>query len=396
MRWMIGFAVLLASPAIAQDKAVAKADKMVAKYEQGKTSALAKAWSLLSKAKEHPDTRDDPGVWVRVGDVARIYAENPELESPIPDPWDAALTAYGAAATNHADAAQIEALLEGALMIESRRNNAAVNAFEAGDYKAAWSLLEYVLTAQTLVRQNGTLEPQREIAAHKLALLTAVELGKLDEAQLQHNALGALRALKTGTTLALCRAIEEAKGDEFALTFLVPFADAAPEDGAFFAERLRLLRELDRTDAIRELLIANADQLGRAPRITARIAQEWLALEDWNRAELAYAKAYELDPGDAEVLRTYASLRWRRTLALEAKAEKTRSSRKRREIRKQRDTMRDAVIGLLEASEQAGPDDVVATLELLLTVLKEWDIEDPEEIAAVESRLETARSTTKP
>lgn len=396
MRWMIGIAVLLASPALAQDKTVAKADKMVAKYEQGKTTALAKAWSLLGKAKEHPDTRDDAGVWVRIGDVARTYAENPELESPIPDPWDAALTAYRAAGSNNADAAQTEALLEGALIIESMRNNAAVNAFESGDHKEAWSLLEYVLTAQTLVRQNGKLEPQREIAAHKLALLTAVELGKLDEAQLQHNALGALKALKTGTTLALCRAIEEARGDEFALNFLVPFADAAPKDGAFFAERLRLLRELDRTDAIRELLIANADQLGRAPKVTARIAQEWLTLEDWNRAELAYAKAYELDPSNPLVLRNYASLRWRRTLALEAKAEKTRSSRKRRAVRKQRDTMREAVIGLLEASEEAGPDDAVPTLELLLTVLKEWDVDDPEEIAAVESRLETARGTAKP
>ncbi|MEZ4319247.1 MAG: hypothetical protein R3F61_17170 [Myxococcota bacterium] len=393
MRWLIllGTATLFAgSPAYAQAKKVEKAEKTLAKAKAGKPGLYAKAWDMLADAKEDPETRDDAKTWVLLAETAYQFVADPSLSSPVPEPWGVTWKAWDTAIGKGAGDQYAERALEGLATMEATASNQATNAYEAGRVKEAWDELQRAMRCQQLIRQVGTLDPARELASLKLALVVATELGKLDEARELHESLGKAGGARTGTTLAVARAIEDGEGVEAAATFLKPFAEASPDDATLFETYAGWLLELKRDDDVRALLTKHADQIGKAPAITLVHAQTWAALRDFPKATEAYEQALKVDGRNQDVLRGFADLSLAVGRDYGKQAAEANAFKERKSLRQKRDEALMKGMTLLQTSRELEPGHL-PTLERLHEVYEEVELDDAEEIAALEQAIDAAR-----
>jgi len=397
MRWLstLGLLALFASsPSFAQSKAVKKAEKMLSKFEDGKPTALTKAWEVLADARTAPDTRDDPELWVLVAETAYRYEADPDLDSPIPEPWDTTWKAWDTAIGKGAAEPFADRLLTGLMTMESIANAEATNAYEAGRLDEAWTQLDRVVRCQDLVRQVGRVDPMRELATFKLGLVVATQLGKLDEARELHTALDEAGGRKTGITLTLAHAIEESEGVAAAEAFLAPYAKKKASDAAMFETWLGYLMEVGRTDDVRVLLEANQADVGKAPKITLIHAQSWAALRDLERAQQVYEQALKVDGHNQQVLRGYAELTLARGRDFAAQASEAKKWKERKALRTQRDEAFMRGMSLLQASRELEPGHL-QTLQRLREVYEEIELDDPDEIAALDEAIREAEEAAK-
>ncbi|MCB9673818.1 MAG: hypothetical protein H6737_01800 [Alphaproteobacteria bacterium] len=397
MRWLtiLGAAALLyGAPARAQESKVLKAEKMIAKAEGGKPSMYLKAWDALAAAKESPETRDDPHVWVLVAQTAWRFVEDESLTSPVPEPWEVTLKAWDTAIGKGAADAYAEAVIEGLATMEAIESTHATNAYEGGRLDEAWVSLDRAARCQALIRQVGQVDPGRELGFVKLHLVVATELGKLDEARALHEALGKLGGRKAGTTLTLARAIAEREGVDAGLAFLKPFAEKVPDDAVMFETYADWLLEQKRDADLRALLEKNAEVVGKAPAITLVHAQLWTKLGDLAQANAAYEQALKVDGQNQEVLRGFADLALAIGRDHADQAAKEKAYKERKDLRSKRDEAFMKGMTLLQKSRELEPGHL-PTLEKLHEVYMELEIDDPEEVAALESAIQDAKEAAK-
>jgi tetratricopeptide (TPR) repeat protein len=379
----------LAGPAFAQSGKVKKAEKMIAKFEDGKTNALAKAWDSLSAARVHPDTRDDALTWVLMAETAWAFAMDPDLEAPMPDAWQSTYDAWDTAIAKGARDDYAERVVTGLVILESAANSKATNAYEGGRMDDAWVHMQRVLDTQALIRQAGTLDPAKEVAALKLGLVIATEVGALDDARDLHARLEESGGRRTGQTLTLARAIEGGEGLASAIDFLRPYVEADPDDATMFEALGRWLVEQEQADELTALLEANAGLVGNAPAITLVHAQLWQAIGELARSKAAYEAALKVDGRNQDVLRGYAGLMIAQGRDFAAQAAETKAWRERRALRTQRDEAFMRAMTLLQTSRELEPGHL-ETLTALREVYDEVELDDPEEIAALDEAIKNA------
>lgn len=382
---------LAASPAMAQNGKIKKAEKMLVKYGGSDTVALAKALDAISAAKVHNKTRDLPLTWVVLGDVHMAYSLDDSAESPEPLPGKAAVEAY-AVAVEKDDAKQYaERVLEAVARLESEAQALATEAYESKSYDTAWPALQTVLEAQKITRIIGRTDPARESAAMQLAILTAVKRNDLATARTMHDELAALDGVPSATSLALATAMADVDGPQAALDFLAPLSDVDPDDAVLMQARIEHLFTLGKVDDVTGLLTMNEGSVGKALAITLLHAAAWDRAEDLGKSAAAYGSAQELGPQDQRVLRGYADVEMRRATAFDLAASATRQWKERRDFRKGRDAARQHAMELLRESRIHDPGHL-PTLELLREVYDDVKLRDREEIAALEEAIDTLKS----
>jgi tetratricopeptide (TPR) repeat protein len=387
--WVLAFALVLGGPAYAQSKNVAKAEKMLAKYEAGTSSALAKAWTAIGEAKSHPDSRDDATTWVVLARVTTAW--DGQEGSPVPDSVSAALDAWDAAAEKDESKAHATTILEATSLIEATALSQATNAYEGGRFGDARVRLATVRRAQEIVRRVGKVDPTRELDALRLSVLTAVELGELKDARAFHAALYKAGGRRAGTALQVTNAIAKKEGPDAALEFLAPLSDADPGDAAMFERRVELLTAANKPDGVRALLVANEGQLGSAMGITLAHARAWRALGDGPKTMAVFQRAYELDPRHQDVLRGFAEVEMSRGRELGAKAKAAKKSSERKALTAERTKAFEHARDLLQKSRELDPTHL-ETLKRLREVYDEVQVDDKEEIQALDQAIQDAET----
>ncbi len=392
-RWAGVFAILacvsLPSVAAAQSGKVKKAEKMLGKFEGGKTNALEKAWDSLQAARVHPDTRDDPKTWVLLAETAWTYAMDPDLEAPMPEPWTSTWEAWDTAIEKGAKDDYAERVITGLAILESAANTQATNAYEGGRMEDAWVHMQRVLDTQGLIRQVGRLDPAKEVAALKLGLVIATEVGDLDAARDLHAQLDEIGGRRTGQTLTLARAIEAGEGLQSAVDFLRPYVEEDPDDATMFEVFGSWLVEQDKKQPLTQLLEDNAELVGNAPAITLVHANLWAAVGDLERANEAFEAAMKVDGRNQAVLRGYADLMITQGRDAAARAADEKAWKARKALRTQRDESFMRAMTLLQTSRELEPGHL-ETLTKLREVYDEVELDDPEEVAALDDAIKNA------
>ena len=382
------------APAFAQAGKIKKAEKMLAKFDDGNAAALEKAWASLSDARVHPDTRDTPKTWVLLAETAWTYAMDPDLTAPMPDAWQSTYDAWDTAIGKGAKDAYAERVVTGLAILESAANTQATNAYEGGRMDEAWVDMKRVLDTQSLIRQVGKLDPAKEVAALKLGLVIATEVGELDDARALHDQLDDVGGRRTGQTLTLARAIQKGENVQSAVDFLRPYVEADPDDATMFAALGGWLVEQEEPDKLKALLEANAELVGKAPAITLVHAQLWTAIDALDEAKEAYEAALKVDGRNQDVLRGYAALMVTRGRDFAAKAAETKAYKARKALRTERDESFMRAMTLLETSRELEPGHL-QTLQQLREVYDEVELDDPEEIAALDEAIKNAEDAAE-
>lgn len=381
--------LLVTTPAWGQAGKVAKAEKLFAKHQAGAGGALEKAWDAIGDAKSHPSTRDEASTWLVVAKLTEAWADVPN--APVKDVPTESLAAYDTVIGKDSAKAHTQPVLEAVMRIGNTELAMATNAFEGDRMEDAVAHLVRVRKAWALGRQLGASDTNREIDTLRLSTLAAVETGDFDGATTFHAELDEAGGRRTGTTLAVSKALRKGRSPKDALAFLAPIADAHPDDAALLEARIALLTELGDTDGVRAVLDGNADQIGRAVGITLVHAKARAALEDWSAALDAYAKAYALDARHQEVLRGYAAAEMHRARDASAKAEATKKWAERKALRAEKVAAFEHARDLLQASRELEPGHL-PTLERLREVYDEVETDDREEIQALDEAIREAKA----
>ncbi len=389
-RWLHRLAFLIlfvAGPAYGQNAKLKKAEKALARAED--SAALRKALGWIEDAKAHPKTRDLPKTWVVYGDIARILAS--EEDGPLKDPVAVALGAYDAAIGLDRDRAYAERILEGLGSLEGVLFERAVHAYEAREYADAWLAVQYLYEVHRQIRQVGRVDPAREQKGLELAVLTALKFNLLDQARKYHAELTESYRAPVGVSLALATALAEEEGAEAALAFLEPLVERSPDDAALLGAQLEQLFALERPEAVRTILEANADSVGKALGITVLHAEAWDRIGDLERSAKAYEAALRLGPEEQRVLRGFADVEIRRATAFEEAAKASRRWSERRKHREARDAAKQRAIELLQRSRQLDPEHL-PSLEVLLDLFEQVGWDDREEVATLEAQVDALKA----